>query len=168
MPPGAEAFLNLHFRLTADTPWAEAGHEIAWEQFKLPFCIAQPAIIPLQTMSALYMENTEERISIQGQDFEVAFDRLSGQMTHYDWKGDRLIQSGPRLNAWRAPTDNDGFKWDPTRHGKLLQQWLQAGLDRLEHKLETLEIQQPEPQRIRIKTTLTAQAEAVPAGLITN
>jgi beta-galactosidase len=164
MAPGVEAFLNLHFQLAADTPWAEAGHEVAWEQIKLLFAAAQPTILPLQTMSALYLENTDDRISIQNQDFKVAFDRANGQMTHYDWKGARLVQSGPRLNAWRAPSDNDGFKWNPTKHGKLLQQWLQAGLDRLAYRLEALEIQQPEPQRIRIKTTLTEQAEVVPAG----
>ena len=44
--PGAEAFLNLRFALKDDTIWAQAGHEIAWEQFKLSYThpqVDQPA-----------------------------------------------------------------------------------------------------------------------------
>ena len=46
------------------------------------------------------------------------------------------MQSGPALNVWRAPTDNDGFKWMENEDRKMLAQWLKAGLDRLENKLE--------------------------------
>ncbi|MBE2225316.1 MAG: DUF4981 domain-containing protein, partial [Anaerolineae bacterium] len=34
-PAGTEFHLNIHLTLAEDTPWAEAGHEIAWEQFEL-------------------------------------------------------------------------------------------------------------------------------------
>ncbi|HVV72860.1 MAG TPA: glycoside hydrolase family 2 TIM barrel-domain containing protein, partial [Verrucomicrobiae bacterium] len=34
--PGAEYFLELSFVLNSGKPWAKAGHEIAWDQFKLP------------------------------------------------------------------------------------------------------------------------------------
>ncbi len=42
--PGVEYWLNLSFRLAEDAIWAEAGHEVAWEQFKLP--IEAPALEP--------------------------------------------------------------------------------------------------------------------------
>ena len=35
--PGAEYFLNVRFLLAADTTWAAAGHEVAWEQFRVAF-----------------------------------------------------------------------------------------------------------------------------------
>ena len=34
--PGVEYFLELSFRLKQDESWAKRGHEIAWDQFKLP------------------------------------------------------------------------------------------------------------------------------------
>jgi len=33
---GAEYFLELSFRLSQDKLWAKRGHEIAWDQFRLP------------------------------------------------------------------------------------------------------------------------------------
>jgi beta-galactosidase/beta-glucuronidase len=163
LAPGAEVFLTLRFRLSADTSWAEAGHEVAWEQFKLPFS-AEPVALSLKNMDALAISSTDGLLIICGQDFEVGLDHANGQITYYDWKGVKLIQSGPILNAWRAPTDNDGFKWDPSKHGKLYQQWLKAGINRLEYKLQSLKLQQPEAQWIKITTELAAQAREVPAG----
>jgi hypothetical protein len=34
--PGVEYFLELGFTLKRDMPWAKSGHEIAWDEFKLP------------------------------------------------------------------------------------------------------------------------------------
>ena len=34
--PGAEYFLEVSFTLKQTTPWAKAGHELAWDEFKLP------------------------------------------------------------------------------------------------------------------------------------
>ena len=35
LAPGAEYWLNLHATLKEDTRWAEAGYEVAKQQFKL-------------------------------------------------------------------------------------------------------------------------------------
>ncbi|MBI2302490.1 MAG: DUF4981 domain-containing protein, partial [Armatimonadetes bacterium] len=35
-PETGEAFLDVSFVLKEDTPWAGAGHEVAWSQFELP------------------------------------------------------------------------------------------------------------------------------------
>ena len=35
--PGVEYWLNLSFVLKNDAAWAKKGHEIAWEQFRLPW-----------------------------------------------------------------------------------------------------------------------------------
>src|SRR5690606_5675354 len=34
--PGEESFVELSFRLKEDASWAEAGHEIAWDEFQIP------------------------------------------------------------------------------------------------------------------------------------
>jgi beta-galactosidase len=48
-----------------------------------------------------------------------------------------LIIEGPRLQLWRAPTDNDGLRLLPERRRGVLHRWLELGLDRLEHRLES-------------------------------
>jgi beta-galactosidase len=44
--PRVEYFLELSFSLKGDLPWAKAGHEIAWDEFKLPDSAAPPVSKP--------------------------------------------------------------------------------------------------------------------------
>ncbi len=169
LSPGQECFLNLRFRLVEDTRWAAAGHEVAWEQFKLPFAAPEPMLLPSEGMPTLQVQTGPDSVSIDGQGFEIVFDRSSGLLSKYTWKGTALVQSGPALNIWRAPTDNDGFKWMSEdewirMQQKLLSQWLVAGLDRLENKLESFECAQLRPQVAQVKTTHTVQAQGIDAG----
>jgi len=63
----------------------------------------------------------------------AAFDEVSGSMAWLDAGGRRLIQRGPRLQFWRAPTDNDrGFSPNVT------EAWKKAGLHWLQHRVECL------------------------------
>ncbi len=55
LDPGAECFLNLRFKLAQDTLWASAGHEVAWEQFKLPVPAPEPVIAPVMDMAPLHV-----------------------------------------------------------------------------------------------------------------
>ncbi len=165
LPPGAECFLNLRFCLAEDTPWAAAGHEVAWEQFKLPYTSPRRILAPAALHGAMKIDREDERLVVHGADFSIAFDRRSGVLTHFDWRGVRLIQSGPRLNVWRAPTDNDGFKWQqPVGEDKLLAGWLKAGLNRLEYHLEAFEVVQPQPGAVQVRANIRAQASDVDAG----
>jgi beta-galactosidase len=47
------------------------------------------------------------------------------------------IVDGPHLQLWRAATDNDGLRLMPERAAGPLAHWLELGLDRLEHRLES-------------------------------
>lgn len=171
LAPGVECFLNLRFKLNQDTSWAKAGHEVAWEQFKLPFAAPEPVVLPLDGMDALQIHSDAAGITIRSERLEAAFDRASGVISRYAWDGVDLMQSGPVFNAWRAPTDNDGFKWmsdDPwvLMQNKYLSQWKNAGLDRLENRLESLECVQLQPQAVQVKTVHRCQAEGVDAGFV--
>lgn len=149
--PGSEVFLNIRFKLAQDAPWAKAGHEIAWEQFKLP--VATKTLYEDQANMAARLDVTESESEweILGNDFSVTFDRKVGVITRYEAYGVNLVQSGPKLNIWRAPTDNDGFKWMENGENKLLGQWLRAGLNRLDNFLENLSIKQISPDQVEVK-----------------
>ncbi len=164
LAPGAECFLSLRFVLAEDTLWAKAGHEVAWEQFKMPVPAPEPVILTAAEMAPLHVEEDAAELVIRGEDFVVAFDRASGVIRRYAWQGTDLVQTGPRLNAWRAPTDNDGFKWMENEDRKMLAQWLKAGLDRLENRLDSLSCEQPVPQAVKVRAKHTIQAAGIDAG----
>ena len=51
--PRIEYFLELSFSLKHDLPWAKAGHEIAWDEFKLPDSASPPPPKPAFRASTL-------------------------------------------------------------------------------------------------------------------
>jgi beta-galactosidase len=130
--PGAEYWLNLSFTQKADTLYAKRGHEIAWDQFKLPLEIP-PAAAVLAKAAPLNLNEDAESAEIKGSDFALRFSKKEGVITSYVYKGIRLLERGPRPDFWRAATDNDTGAWkamrattekDPTRSIKL---WRNAG-----------------------------------------
>jgi len=112
--PGAEYWLRLSVRLLDDLPWAPKGHEIAAEQFKLPFYETAPAA-DLRSLPPLRRSETEKGVVLSGPEFEVHFDRDKGTISSYRFQGAELIVAGPWPNFWRAPTDNDVGNGMPAR-----------------------------------------------------
>ena len=131
LPPGAEALLTVRFTQAADTFWAAAGHEIAWEQFALPVQSPAPESIAPENMPGLVLTETDGEAVVAGPDFALTFSKSAGRIVAFTFRGVDLLAEGPALNLWRAPTDNDGFKFKAEDTEKLLGQWLAAGLNRL-------------------------------------
>ena len=129
---GQERFLSLHFVTASDLPWADEGHEVAWEQFALPG--RTPSRRPVHKSETISLETTNDSVMAvleqRGKSVRLEIDRSTGLVTHLDFEGLAPLLEGPRLGVWRAPTDNDGVKaWGG--HGKALGRWRELGLDRL-------------------------------------
>ncbi len=108
--PGAEYFLNLSFRLKADALWAKKGHEVAWEQWKLP--VESPAApAPAGPTATLRIVDSSPYVRMGGRDFALVFDRLNGYLVSYSYKNQPLIERGPMPDFWRPMTDNDLGAW---------------------------------------------------------
>ena len=104
--PGVEYFLELSFRLKDDTPWAKRGHELAWDQFKLPD--AAPAeVARVDSFAKLQLEQTDSQAVIRGSDFVATFDKKAGTLASWKANGVELIESPLRPDFWRAPIDNE-------------------------------------------------------------
>ena len=101
--PGVEYWLNISFVQKEAKPWAAAGHELAWEQWKLPYSAPAPVPAPAGT---LQMSESAEGVRIKGANFSVTFDRTA-TFHDYTYKDTKLIENGPVPGFWRAPTDND-------------------------------------------------------------
>ena len=104
--PGTEYFLEISFKLSADTSWAKAGHEIAWEQFKLP--VSAPAVAAeMRNFQPLNLEETPESIFVKGEGFSVTFSRSTGLLTSLKTGELELLEKPLGPHFWRAPVDND-------------------------------------------------------------
>lgn len=104
--PGVEYFLELTFALKHNTPWAAAGHEIAWDEFKLPDSAPALAVAPDQMPPIQWTADTNGAV-VESKDFKIVFNQVSGGIKSWRYKGHELIQSPLRPDFWRAMTDND-------------------------------------------------------------
>lgn len=145
LEPGAEYWLTLSFVLARDAAWAKKGHEVAWEQFKVPFEVPERPVLSVSGMPEVAMEDTGQVVTVRGPDFELVFDKLAGTMSSWQHQGQELVCRGPLFNAWRAPTDND------ERGSRALAEgWYEAGLDQPEHAIKDMTVTRVAPHVIRI------------------
>ncbi|HZJ56632.1 MAG TPA: beta-galactosidase subunit alpha [Clostridia bacterium] len=126
---GTEYWLNLGFVLAHDTNWAKQGHEVAWAQFKLPVDIPRPAPVSIQSMPPIKCNDLGNNLRIAGMDFELVFDKVKGLIKTWTYQGGDMIDKGPRLNFWHAPTDNDRNS---------TEDWEKTGLKYLTHRVDCL------------------------------
>ncbi len=100
--------LNISIRLAADERWAPAGHEVAWFQYTLETVQKKPANITFTGLPPLRQAILPGTgLSISGQDFSVVFEKKSGTLTSFRYKGKELLESGLAASFWRGPTAGD-------------------------------------------------------------
>ncbi|NLA59303.1 MAG: DUF4981 domain-containing protein, partial [Firmicutes bacterium] len=124
--PGTDYWLNLSFTLATDCSWAPAGHEVAWAQFKLPVAVPVGPVILIDSMPDLRLSESDTHLEVEGEGFELTFDKVSGLITSWTYHGRQMINRGPRLNFWRAPIDNDVV---------YIKEWKRIRLDQLQHRI---------------------------------
>ncbi len=105
--PGVEYWLDVSFKLRADTSWAPKGHEIGWEQWALPVSAPAPSQVSTAGFPALDIDEQGDEVQFSGPEFTMTFDKKSAAITSYVFQGTRLIERGPAPDFWRAMTDND-------------------------------------------------------------
>jgi beta-galactosidase len=96
--------LHISFVLKDDTGWAKKGHEVSWEQFHLGM---ETDTGGLEEMPKLSISDSGGLAQFAGPDFALSFDKQSGLITKYFYKGRLVLERGPQPDFWRAMTDND-------------------------------------------------------------
>jgi beta-galactosidase len=123
-----EAHITFRFALKEDCEWAEKGHIIAWEQFKLADpSLEQEASSP---SGEIQLHNGTEHYSISGSDFMAVIDKSTGLLLKFEMDGREIITDAVRFNFWRALTDND---WGWEVDGKMGVWKEESGNFTLEH-----------------------------------
>ncbi|MGF1678547.1 MAG: glycoside hydrolase family 2 TIM barrel-domain containing protein [Candidatus Methylacidiphilales bacterium] len=137
-----ESWLMFRFVSTAATSWCSKGHEMARAQIQLRTPPKRGKAKAL--VSNVSMTEHADRIILQTDAHSVSMDRSLGFLSSLQRRKTEFLVSGPRLQIWRAATDNDGLKLRSDQTGKALTRWLKAGLHRIDHRLESLRVSQKE------------------------
>ncbi len=150
-PAGSESWVEVVFTLAGDEPWAERGHEIAAFGFPLP---AAPAAVPLpRPAPSMQVDRGGSVWRLRGDEVEIAFDPVHGRICGLTARGQDLVQRGPALTLWRAPTDNDR---------NIRKEWLDhnAAYDRVQERVVRVELAEQAADRvvITVDTVLAAAA----------
>jgi len=155
LKPGEELTLLVEFRLRQDTPWAKAGHLIAWDQHLLAKRQQRSRNTPIP--SDVINLDANNQLSIGDSLFSFSNRGLEG----WRFRKSELLTEGPLLNVWRAPMDNDGIKGWTGQANKALGRWQTMGLEEATRKYSGLTVR-PKHGEISVREQLVTTT-----GLIT-
>ena len=99
-------YLNLSYRTSSSSAWAETGYEVGFEQFELPAKeTARIAAAPMRQSFALC--ESEAAFTVCDGTAVYTVDRVHGVISSIKGEGKELLSSPILPTIWRAPTDND-------------------------------------------------------------
>ena len=160
LDPQSEYLLNVRFSLASDQPWAEKGYVQMEEQ--LPVKSGKwftPAALTGQTANSgnasgkvTVAENPATNTFVMsGEGFAVEFDNTTGAISSLKYDGKSLLtpEGAPRINAFRAPVDNDGWYY---------KDWFANGLHDLRHKATSKSMTTNADGSVTLAYTVTSQA----------
>ena len=132
----SEYFVTVQFLLGKDMPWAKKGYVQMEEQLRVKGAdVAAPSIAAVaKTGKAMkyLLDKAAKRASITGENFQMAFDLNTGAIYSLKYGNQEIIKdgNGPKLDAYRAPTDNDaGIGYHNA--------WFKNGLYDLQHVVKS-------------------------------
>lgn len=119
----AEYFINIKGKLKNNTLWANAGHMVFEEQFKIDY--DKKPIKAIKSNALLNVNETDHEISISNSNINLTVSKKSGYITSYKSKGVEVLSSALKLNFWRAETENDEA-YRNTKNYKDELKWIKA------------------------------------------
>jgi beta-galactosidase len=193
-PTEAESWLTVQALLATDHAWAPAGHEVAWGQLPITPAVESGVGIGVGAAGAPEPHRpvpgpqdregspaAEQPAAVVHSPLTVGpdgrapdplmvgpgvFDPATGRLLRL---GDLAVE-GPRLDLWRAPTDNDHGL-----HGAeaLAPLWRRVGLHRLQHRVDQVALEGEQlvargrvaPAATDLGVATTYRWSAVPGGL---
>lgn len=151
--PGAEYWLRISLHTRSASPWAPAGFEVAWQQFKLE----SEGSVRTPPGEETAVSDFPGFVTLDSAHFAAVFDRAAGTLTSLRFGGHEMLATntfaGPVLQLFRAPTDNDkGFgKW-------LARDWREAGLAKLARTVDSFIVRKQGSKDVEVTSVQTYRA----------
>ncbi|KAA3661357.1 MAG: DUF4981 domain-containing protein [Calditrichaeota bacterium] len=140
----SEYAINFSFKLKKATIWAEAGHEVAKEQIVLQKW--KPSTT--KTSGKIALSETDKQISVVGKKFKVALNKSTGTIESIVVNNVELIAqtgdiTGPTLNVYRSPIENDYHyikAWRDAKLRNLTQQVISIQSEQINKSLASVSV----------------------------
>ncbi|MBR1513333.1 MAG: chitobiase/beta-hexosaminidase C-terminal domain-containing protein [Bacteroidales bacterium] len=142
--PGEEFFVRFSVKTKEKQPLIPAGTEVAYDEFKLDWPSAP--LEPLVSEKAVQFDAAN--LTVFNDDFSVTFDKASGQIVSYLFKGTELLNGALKDNFWRAPTLNDEVD------GWALPRWKKADLQHLTANNADLHFERVDANTVSVNSTI--------------
>ena len=154
LDPESEYFVKVQFLLSRDMPWAKKGYVQMEEQLPVRAALKQaPAVASVAVSTQpIVVEEDGAAFKVSGKDFTAKFDKATGSLSALTYGSQTIIEegNGPKLDAFRAPTDNDA---GAGYHGD----WFRYGLYNLQHKALSAKAVKQADGRLQISFTVESQ-----------
>ena len=155
LDPQSEYFVKVQFLQANDVPWAQKGYAQMEEQLLVRTATEQAPAVAQEAKSEtkLQVKATDANtVSVTGDGFVAKFDKTTGSLSALTYGDQTIIAegNGPKLDAFRAPTDNDagiGF------HSK----WFDQGLYNLQHRATSFSQQLRKDGTLQLTFTVESQ-----------
>lgn len=141
--------VTLSCWLKEETVWAEAGHEITFEQFEWKADKQSEPEKAAKRMSPIQVKQTGHLLTVEGFDFRHVFDLRDGAVHQISKHGVDMLDAPSGFSIWRAPTDND-------MHVK--EKWLDEGYDRAVMKVYQCDWEQTGDHEVEIRSRFSLGA----------
>lgn len=135
----SEIVLELNCLLADSKSWADAGYEVASEQFILE---DKDKKNKKRIDSKLELLEKNNKIRVEGDDFYYQFSSISGKLEKLIYKNKKIFNSEPEFNIWRAPIDND----EPYE-----AEWKKYNLDKSTQKLINLKLKEISKEKVVVE-----------------
>jgi beta-galactosidase len=122
--PGEEFFVRFSVSRREGQDEMFDGRRVAYDEFKLDW----PSEEKLPIVAEKPVQYNASQQSVYNDDFSIVFDKATGGISSFVYKGEELLKGELHDNFWRAPTLNDEV--DPWA----LPRWKKAGLQHLKAK----------------------------------
>jgi len=109
--PAGDVRMKTSYILKKNTVWAQAGYEVAYEQFAL-----QQGLLPskeINNRGRLSVLEAGKELVVKGAGFKAGWDTTNGSLTTLVYDGREILahpadfSNQPNVQAFRAPVDND-------------------------------------------------------------
>jgi len=157
---GKEYSLLISFRQKEKTLWADAGYEIAWEQFNLPWYKSADKVESAYS-GFLSSEWDNNKARVSGENFSYEFDKKTGLLVSIKISGREMIKQGAELNVWRAPLANETDEWGAwssntkTRtegYGNMpATEWYSSGIDKMKKVNDSFEVKSLGDKKVQVE-----------------
>lgn len=147
----SEYFVKVQFLLAKDMPWAKKGYVQMEEQLPVKSAGQFASIKESAKGDKPTLSQTKDKNLVKGEGFSVVFNNATGTINSLQY-GNKVIfadGNGPKLDAFRAMTDNDNWAY---------RQWFNKGLNNLQHKVLDSKIYTKEDGTVVLAYTVESQA----------